>query len=107
VRALAEIDAAISIDPQSVPAFLSRGMLLDQAGKTEEAAACFDRAVGLAPGAFDSYAQRARFHMVHGERSAALEDLRTAFDLAPRGSPARQTLERLLNQLQRSAQLPK
>jgi hypothetical protein len=100
--ALAEIEAAIRIDPGLTAAYLGKGMLLDELGRTADAAGCYDRAVSVAPGAPDVYFQRARFRISHGEHKAAIADLRAAIDLAPAGSPVRQALEATLAQLLRT-----
>jgi Tetratricopeptide repeat len=101
-RALAEIEAAIKIDPALPAAHLGKGMLLSDLGRTTEAAACYDRAVSVAPRAPDVYAQRARFRMSNKEPEAAAEDLRVAINLAPAGSPARRAFESALAQLLRT-----
>jgi Tetratricopeptide repeat len=102
-RALAEIETAIRIDPRSAAAQMSKGMVLDDMGKTAEAAKCYDRAVRLIPSVPDAYSQRALFHAAHGEIAAAIEDLRVAINLAPAASPTRDALRRALAQLLRRA----
>ena len=89
-RALAEIETAIKIDPRSPVPQISRGMMLDELGKTTEAAKCYDRAVSLAPALPETYAQRARFRAAHDDYKSAIEDLRAAIDLTPAASPERQ-----------------
>jgi tetratricopeptide (TPR) repeat protein len=102
MRALAEIETASRIDPTMAVVHLSKALLLDEMGKTAEAAACYDRAVSLAPGVPEAYFQRARFRIAHGEKNAAAEDLRAAIDLTPTASPTREALNRSLAQLLRS-----
>jgi Tetratricopeptide repeat len=105
-HALAELEAAIKIDPMLRAAHLGKGMLLDELGRTAEAARSFDRAVSIAPGLPDAYALRARFRFSHGEPEAAIEDFRVAIDLAPAGSPARESMRRALDELLRSTSAP-
>ena len=105
-RALAEIETAIRIDPGSAVAQISKGLLLDELGKTAEAAKSYDRAVSLAPEVPEAYAQRARFRTAHGDIKSAVEDLRAAIDLTPDASPERQALSRSLARLLRSTGAP-
>jgi hypothetical protein len=106
-RALAEIEAALTIDRRLPAAILGKGMLLDELGRSAEAAACFDEAVSVAPAVPEVYAQRARFRTGHGETKAAIEDLRAAINLAPAASPARHAFERALAELVGTTRTPR
>ena len=74
--ALAAIEAAIEIDPKSSAAYLGKGMLLDELGRTAEAAACYDRAVSNARWIADARACQRASRISHGETKAAIDDLR-------------------------------
>jgi Flp pilus assembly protein TadD len=100
-RALAEIDAAVRIDPNSASMQMSRGALLTDMGRAVEAAACYDVAVRLAPRRLDVYVLRARFRRAHGQFAAAEEDLRLALNLSPEGSRDRAELKRELAEVRR------
>jgi tetratricopeptide (TPR) repeat protein len=99
--ALAEVETAARIGPSSISAKIDRGILLNRLGRTAEAADSYDDAVRIAPTMPDVYALRSRFRRSHGEFQAAEQDLRSAVDLLPVGSPHRTELERELGELRR------
>ena len=100
-RALEEVETAERIDPNSASIVMSRGILLNDMGRSVEAAACYDAAVRLAPRRLDIYVLRARFRRAHGQFAAAEEDLRLALDLSPEGSRNRAELKRELAEVRR------
>ena len=100
-HALAAIEAAIEIDPRLPAVHLCKGMLLDELGRTAEAAACYDRAVSLAPGAgavFSAPASASR--TASSRRREKICVWRSA--LRPAGSPARSSSKAALAQLLRA-----
>ena len=96
---LAAIETVLEIAPENVAALISRGVLLNELGRVADAAACYDTAVRVAAKTPEVYTWRARFRLGHGQINAAQEDLRTAIELSPVGSPGRTAPLRELDQV--------
>ena len=80
--ALADIEEALKLNPRSYPALQDKAAILSEhLGRTEEAVAALDRAVGLHPDAVPPRAGRGVLLARLGRRSAAIEDARVALKL--------------------------
>lgn len=72
------------------------GIVRQAQGREDEAAACFDHAIRLAPHLGRPYANRANLHRRNGDLDAAEHGYRTALDLEPGYLPATLQLAHLL-----------
>jgi len=79
VAALADIEQALRLNPRSFPALQDKAAILsDHLGRTEEAVATLDRAIGLHPNAVAPRAGRGVLLARLGRRAEAHEDARFA-----------------------------
>ena len=84
--AVADLDRAIELDPNSPYAYAGRGNVKHSLGQDEAAVADLDRAIELAPNSpYNAYAYAVRGNVKHslGQDEAAVADLDRAIELAP------------------------
>lgn len=82
-RALADLDAAIRLDPKFAAAFAARGATHRALGKLNEALADLDAAITLDPKLPGPYAERGALYASRGDLVHALADLDAALALDP------------------------
>jgi len=107
-RALAQFEQALALNPRYIEANIHRGILLNELGREDEAAAAFQAAVGNQQGGGLGYSrqvagQLANLHAGLGEAYAdagapteAIEQFRRAIALGPNFHDLRYRLARLL-----------
>ncbi|PWI12962.1 hypothetical protein DI272_01515 [Streptomyces sp. Act143] len=86
--ALADLTAALALEPQHSDALVERAFTHDQMGNTAHALADMDEAVRARPDAW-THVVRGRVHLTAGQRAAALADFDHALELAPEQEWAR------------------
>ena len=91
-RALAEVDAALKLRPDSGDAYNQRGMLLGGAGRFGDAGTAFEQAAKLAPADPEIWFNLGLARFREGNAKAAAEALRRALTLKPDFSEARKLL---------------
>ncbi|WP_405140581.1 tetratricopeptide repeat protein [Sphaerisporangium sp. NBC_01403] len=82
-EALADLNAAIAIDPAYPDYHLDRGNLLFQMGRPEAALADYERALRLSPPLPEGYYNRAQLLLAMGDLEAAKADLDHVIELDP------------------------
>ena len=91
-EAIADMDAAIALDPDSPALFVERGQRIILIYEWDRALADYDRALELAPNYADAYYYRGILYASVPEgidaRRAALADFQRSLDLAPAGQHA-------------------
>jgi len=107
-RALAQFEQALALNPRYIEANIHRGILLNELGREDEAAAAFQAAVGHEQGGGLGYSRQvagrlANLHAQLGEAYAeagspteAIEQFRRAMELGPSFHDLRYRLARLL-----------
>ena len=83
-EAIAEYDEAISIDPDFVEAYSSRGVAYALLNEDEKAIQDFSEAIRLSPDSADVYKNRGDIYFRQGEFQRAVEDYDEAIRLTPR-----------------------
>jgi TolB-like protein/Flp pilus assembly protein TadD/tRNA A-37 threonylcarbamoyl transferase component Bud32 len=104
LRAIAEANRAVELDPTSADALTTRGIIrtgvtFDWAGSRAD----FDRAIALTPGSAKPHVGRGMLLAVFGELPAAIDELKTALQFDPLGAETLQTLGSLYNSAGRYA----
>ncbi|MBU6258988.1 MAG: sulfotransferase [Burkholderiales bacterium] len=100
--ALAEIEAALAIDPRYAPALLNLANLHEDRGRRDAALRAYERLLALGAGAPHHYEALARYASLHGAGSAddaIVRRLRAALDDARADHAARASLAFALAQL--------
>jgi Tfp pilus assembly protein PilF len=97
-RALAEVDAALGLRPDSGDAYNQRGMLLGGAGRFADAAQAFDQAAKLTPEDPEVWFNLGLARFRAGNAKAAAEAVRHALVLKPDFDDARKLLARIEKQ---------
>jgi tetratricopeptide (TPR) repeat protein len=90
VRALAECDEAIRLDPHRVDAYILRGIIRFMTNRLDDALADLSEAIRLDPRHAPSYANRGFVRMLRGQPDEGLADLDEAIrlrDCPIRGTP--------------------
>ncbi|GII79011.1 hypothetical protein Sru01_39930 [Sphaerisporangium rufum] len=82
-EALAEMDAAVAMDPVYPDQHLDRGNLLLQLGRIQDALADYDTAIRLSPPLPEAHYNRAQLLLATGDREAARADLDRVLELDP------------------------
>ncbi|MEU9890031.1 tetratricopeptide repeat protein [Sphaerisporangium sp. NPDC051011] len=82
-EALADLDAAVEMDPDYPDYHLDRGNLLFQMGRVEAALADYDDAVRLSPPLPEAHYNRAQLLLAEGDLAAARADLDRVIELDP------------------------
>lgn len=82
-RGLADLNAAIALEPGFVGAYYNRALYYHRAGEFERAKADYGKAVQLDPSMINAYGNRGGIHYLQGDFDAALKDFETALQLAP------------------------
>lgn len=82
-RALALLDASVSVDPRGIDAWACLGAVLATAGRDDEAVAAFARALTLAPDHALALANLGKLYARRGRLDDALTCLRRAIELEP------------------------
>ncbi|HXT60788.1 MAG TPA: tetratricopeptide repeat protein, partial [Pirellulales bacterium] len=93
--ALDDYTHALALDPRLAAASLHRGMLLRDAGRFEEAAADFQRAIDDGAEACAVHYQWALLHLARNDRAAAKASLRAALAMDPDDRDSLALLRRL------------
>jgi tetratricopeptide (TPR) repeat protein len=101
--ALADLDAALILDPTFAPAFVLRASVRMNRGDLDGALADADRAVEIDPEAYPPWSMRARVRERRGDLAGAAEDLRKALASAPPESKVIVGLRERLRALERCA----
>lgn len=83
VRALAEFDAAIALDPTYANAFTNRGGTLALQGDFDRAMGSLDEAIRLEPRDVLAYRNRALIYQARGDYERAVADFSRGIDVAP------------------------
>lgn len=83
-RALADLNRAIGIKPDSAEALDRRGVLYRKLGQADEAIADHTRAISLAPQMARAYRNRGLARFFKGETDAAIEDYSAAIRIDPK-----------------------
>ncbi|MGW4642599.1 tetratricopeptide repeat protein [Sphaerisporangium sp. NPDC004334] len=99
VEALAEMDAAVAIDPAYPDHHLDRGNLLYRMGRPEAALADYEEAIALSPPLPEGYYNRAQLRVATGDLDGARADLDHVLELDPGYLDARINRAGLLVQL--------
>ncbi|MDR0988982.1 MAG: tetratricopeptide repeat protein [Prevotellaceae bacterium] len=86
--ALANYDKALALYPDFVDAWTRKGITLMDHGQTDEAEACLNRAVRLAPADFKAVYNRGRLRLQRGNIEGALSDFDKATTLKPQHATA-------------------
>ncbi len=89
--ALADLNRALRLDPQSPSALNSRGVTYLRMKDLAKAMVDYDRAIAVAPTFHQTYYNRAYLRILNGEREGALADANTLLELDP-GAPANHVL---------------
>jgi len=74
---------AVPLGAELAEAYLRRGLLYKQAGKTDKAMDDFTKAVLLDPGYHEAFCQRARVYLALGKYAEAIKDCQLAIGLQP------------------------
>lgn len=96
--------AAIAHDPQYVEAHVNLGILLAEQGQHAAAIAEYRQAQAIAPNRFEPYFNLAVALAAQGQHEQAAAALQRVLELKPDFAPARQALEALRRQQEKSAQ---
>lgn len=83
MRILAMAAKALELDPDLAEAYASRGLAMHQAGRDEEAAASFERALAIDEGLHEAHFHYARFFYMRGDFEAAVRYFKRAAELKP------------------------
>jgi tetratricopeptide (TPR) repeat protein len=83
-RALADLDAALRLDPRAMPALVLKAKLLNSAGRHDEAIVAANEAVRLAPNYSDARATRAAVLSASGKGAEAVADIDSAIAANPK-----------------------
>ncbi|MCA8924918.1 MAG: tetratricopeptide repeat protein [Planctomycetes bacterium] len=86
--ALADVQRALELAPNSSRAYVSRGILHEWLGQRELALADLDRALELDPSSIRAYTNRGGIRAHLGDAEGALDDLTRALELDPRSAQA-------------------
>jgi tetratricopeptide (TPR) repeat protein len=81
--ALADAEAALLLNPKSVPALLLRGYARQRKGEAERASSDFDQAIELEPSNAVAYYSRGNLRNVERKFADAMTDLNQAITLRP------------------------
>jgi tetratricopeptide (TPR) repeat protein len=87
-KALADLDEAARLDPDSAPIAVARGSLMARLGMDSEAQRELTRAVRLAPSDAAALSARASFYARTGKPTLALEDFDKALEADPKHAPS-------------------
>ena len=87
-RALASIEAALSVNPNMAPALLYHGLLLEAHGRDAPAMASYNRAIALQPDLVEAMVNRGALLERMGRSNDALADFESALSLRPDFVPA-------------------
>jgi TolB-like protein/Tfp pilus assembly protein PilF len=74
---------ALELEPGRAASHTARAQVLEIDGKTQEAAASFERAIAIDPRHFDAHYYFARFLAARGDHAGAVLHYTTAFDIRP------------------------
>lgn len=91
-RAIADLTAAIAIDPKMAGAFILRGNAFDAKGEADKALADYEAAIRLEPNDPVGYFNRAEVHQAKGNVELAQRDYARALEIDPAYEGARQAL---------------
>ncbi|CAK0910293.1 unnamed protein product, partial [Prorocentrum cordatum] len=80
---LADLNAVLAVEPNSVPALQMKGDLLRKFGHYRKAARCYDAAVALSPDAVGALVGRASAHRSLGRLAVAVRDFDAALAREP------------------------
>lgn len=84
MRAIADFDKVLALQPHNVEALIRRGDAYGQMGEFGRALVDLDNAVSLAPGGSKAYVFRGLIHGRRGDDQSALRDYHRALELDPR-----------------------
>jgi Tfp pilus assembly protein PilF len=82
-RGLADLAAALALDPSMTGAYYNRALYFHQAGELDRAKADYAEVIRLDPKMVNAYGNRATIHYVQGAFDLALADYEAALKLAP------------------------
>ena len=97
-EAIADLNRAVEIDPSFAPAWANLGIVLDQQGKLDEAAASFQKAIQYAGNvemAVQLHYRLGNLLTKKGDAPQAAEHYREALKLEPDFSPAVEALRKI------------
>ena len=97
-KAIEDFSAVIEADPENFGAYMTRGFVLSNLGRHEEAAKDYGRLVELAPDDPMGYHLRGYAHAYLGRHERAIEDFGRAIALDPGAIDARSQRARLYRQ---------
>lgn len=83
-RAIADLNKAIELDPNSVVAFENRGTLFVRSGKPDRAIEDYDEAIRLDPNYAQAHADRGVAYYIKGNYARAIENYSEAIRLDPK-----------------------
>ena len=86
--AQADFEQVLALNPFSEEAMLSIGQLLVEQGKLDEALSYFDGLIEDEPTFARAYSERGRVRNLKGDKQGAIEDLKKAIELNPKGEEA-------------------
>lgn len=75
-----DLNMAMNLNPYFAEVYFSKGMLLENAGKLEEAANFYSKAINLKPEYTQAYVRRAKVYMKLGKEEEAIQDIKKASD---------------------------
>jgi len=87
-EAIEDFDQAITIDPNSVPAYFNRGQAYVLQGEIQKALTDFNQAIEIDPNSFIAYNNRGLAHLQRGDFEGAIADFTTVIDMNSNFAPA-------------------
>ena len=75
-----DLNTAMNLNPYFAEVYFSKGVLLENAGKFEEAVNYYSKAISLKPEYTEAYMRRAKVYMKLGKEEEAISDIKKIND---------------------------